>query len=89
MYMSCPFLLANANATPRKKIFLERPYINDKNCLADLLCASKVSIMNYCMPLRLKYTAYTEFLVIAVWNDDKAVSQLSLENFGGFTDFQK
>ena len=42
--------------------------------------------MNYCMPLRLKYTAYTEFLVIAAWNDEKAVSQLLLENFGDFTD---
>ena len=58
---------------------------NDKNCLVALLCASNVSIIIFCMPLRLKYTAYTEFLMIAVWYNVKSDFTVLPENFGSFT----
>ena len=67
--------------------------INDKNCFVDLtietFCVSNVSIVNYCMPLCLQYTAYNEFLVIAVWNDVKGGFTVLPENFGGLSVFAK
>ena len=43
--------------------------IGDKLCLTVLFCPLYVSRMSYCMPLRLKYKASNEFLVIAIWDD--------------------
>ena len=49
--------------------------------LMDLLCVSYLSMMNYCMPLCPKYTAYNEFLVIVVWNDVESDFTFLPENF--------